>query len=254
MTAHLWCGARGQSFACCCTLNTSGRAAMAQDPYKSFDENPAQQPGVEIPSFTFAPNDGQQPPQMNGDGPAQESSFDLDSLRLPQDFGSIIGVQRLLTTVPVRKPHRQEFVRVHADERWRMQTAVLEVKETRETYLVDRSLWSDLLGEPIPKMLFTTINRQGTVFLWPIRLPGEDSRLDPWSQSALEGAHLAMHGWVRVSANQSLGAYEIFRANGLLDDPPWPKTDFHMIVQIAFKNRFIKSLDHPELRRLRGEL
>lgn len=63
-----------------------------------------------------------------------------------------------------------------------------------------------------------------------------------------------MAHWIRVGANQSLGAYEVFRASGLSDDPPWPKTEFHIIVQIAFKNRLIKSLDHPERRRLRGKL
>jgi hypothetical protein len=135
---------------------------MVHKPYESPSENSAQQQsdkredqhqsGAEIPPFTSPSNNGQHALQTNSGGPAQDGGFDLDSLRLSQNFGSIIGVQKLLTTVPVRRPHRQEFIRVHPDELWRVQTAVLEVKEDRETYLVDRSLWSELTGEIVPKI------------------------------------------------------------------------------------------------------
>jgi hypothetical protein len=39
-----------------------------------------------------------------------------------------------------------------------------------------------------------------------MRLPTEDGRLGAWNQSALEAARLAMDHWIRVGANQSLGA------------------------------------------------
>lgn len=44
---------------------------------------------------------------------------------------------------------------------------------------------SDLMGEIVPKMLFTAVDRQGVPFLWPVRSPTEDGRLDAWNQSAL---------------------------------------------------------------------
>ena len=89
---------------------------------------------------------------------------------------------------------------------------ILELKEDRETYLVDRNLWGELPGELIPKVLFTVINRQGVLTLWPIRLPGEDGRHDEWNRSALEAAEMAQKEWIRVAANMSLGAYEVYRA------------------------------------------
>ena len=39
---------------------------------------------------------------------------------------------------------------------------------------------------------------------------------NPWHQSAAEAAERAMTCWVRVTANRSLGAYEIFEATGNL--------------------------------------
>ena len=47
------------------------------------------------------------------------------------------GVKKLLTTVPVRKPNRQDFVRVHPDAAYRLTpAAIIELKEDREVYLV----------------------------------------------------------------------------------------------------------------------
>ena len=183
---------------------------------------------------------------------SQTEQFDITRLRLPQDFGSSIGVKKLLTTVPVRKPGKQDFVRVHPDEGWRLQTAVLELKEEREIYLVDPPLWNELVGEISPRILFTAVSRQGVLFLWPVRLPGEDGRIDNWSRSAHEAADKATGRWVRVSANMSLGAYEIFEAASDLPEPEWPEVTFQEVLEIAFRDRFIKDFDHPVLRRLRG--
>ena len=182
-----------------------------------------------------------------------QHTLDLEHLRLTQDFTSSVGVKKAIITVPVRKPDRQSFVRVHPDEAWRLETAVLELREERETYLVDPELWADLPGELVPKVLFTAINRQGVVFLWPVRLPGEDGRHDEWNRSAVEAARLAMDGWVRVAANMSLGAYEVFQPTAALPSPEWPEDGFEHLLNVAFKDHYIQTVDHPVVRRLRGE-
>jgi hypothetical protein len=183
-----------------------------------------------------------------------ERMINLEELRLSQDFSTDLGVKKVVTTVPVRKPSRQEFVRVHEDEAYSLQTPVLEFKEERETYIVAPELWSEIPGELVPKILLTTISRQGVLALWPIRLPGTDGRLDAWNQSALEAARLARNRWVRVAANMSLGAYDVFEAAGDIPAPEWPDLPFAAILQIAFGNRYITDVNHTMLRRLRGEI
>ena len=176
----------------------------------------------------------------------------LDQLRLSQDFHNQVGVKKAILTVPVRKPNRQWFVRVHPDTEWRLETAILELKDERETYLVDPALWPELPGEFIPTVLFTAVNRQGVVFLWPVRLPGDDGRGNHWHRSAIKAATMAMTSWVRLAANMSLGAYEVFEATAELPAPTWPDKDFQALLEIAFKDHYIQSLDHPVLRRLQG--
>lgn len=179
---------------------------------------------------------------------------DLDNLRISQNFSDLVGVKKALLTVPVRKPNRQEFVRVNSDEDMSLPTAVLQLKEERETYLVDRKLWSELPGEILPMQLFTTINRQSVLTLWPVRLPGEDGRHNQWHMTALEAANRAKTQWIRLSANMSLGGYDVFVATGDFPEPEWPNLPFQKIMEIAFKEHFIQDIDHPVLRRLRGEL
>lgn len=183
----------------------------------------------------------------------EKDIFDIERLRLSQNYAELIGVKKTLITVPVRRPDRQEFFRVNPSEDWCLETAILELKEDRDSYLVDPGLWSELPGEIVPKVLFTTINRQAVLRFWPIRLPGDDGRLDPWNQSALEAAQIAKKKWIRLASNMSLGAYEVFEASGDLAEPEWPDNTFQEILEIAFKNHFIKSMDHPVICRLRGE-
>ena len=181
------------------------------------------------------------------------SPFDPANLRLSQNFGASAGVKKLTTTIPVRKPGKQDFVRVHPDPAYQIETAVLEFKEERETYLVAPGLWDGLLGELTPKVLFTTINRQQVTSLWPIRLPGDDGRIDTWNGSAMEAATFAQKQWVRICSNKSLGAYDVYQATGEIPEPEWPELDLGQILEIAFKGRFINDFDHPVLKRLRGE-
>jgi hypothetical protein len=179
--------------------------------------------------------------------------FDPENLRLDQSFTEATGVKKLLTTVPVRKPKSQDFVRVHPGADYRADLAIIELQEDRESYLVTPNTAIDLQNEVRVKALFTAINRQGVVFLWPVPVAATDARVLEWHRSMREGAEMAMARWVRVQANMNLGAYEIGEAAGAIPDPTWPDSSFRDLLRIAFRDRFVDRLDHPVVRRLRGE-
>jgi len=178
--------------------------------------------------------------------------FDLSNLRLSQSFTETAGVKKLLTTVPVRKPSPQDFVRVHPDPQMRGNFPLVELKDEREEYVIAGPLVAELVGEFISKTLYTAISRQGVVSLWPVRLPDPDGREMEWHRSAREAAEMAMSRWVRIKSNRALGAYEIFEAQGCIAEPVWPDLNFQEIIRIAFRDRLITSLDHPVIKRLRG--
>jgi hypothetical protein len=192
----------------------------------------------------------------NGQPDEAPNPFDPVSLRLPQDYTTGQNTQKPLLSVPVRKPANSWWVRVHPSADYHLQTSILELKEEGEIYLIAPVLRLDLEGEATvsPRALYTAMNRQGVLFIWPVRLPQPDGRADEWSRTSLEAVELAMKGWVRITANQSLGAYDVHMAGGRLGEPVWPQVPFAMILKVAFQNRYIDSLEHPVLRRLRGEV
>jgi hypothetical protein len=191
----------------------------------------------------------------NNGAPTQPDPFDPASLRLTQDAAAGLGVKKALLSVPVRKPDKSWWLRVHPDAAYHLTTAVIELKEERETYLVSPALWPTLATEATfsPRALFLAVNRQNVVFLWPIRLPGPDGKVDEWSRSCMEAAGMAQRGWVRVTANMALCAYDVFQAVAAIAEPIWPEMTLAQLLRIAFKDRFIEDMAHPVLRRLRGE-
>jgi hypothetical protein len=179
--------------------------------------------------------------------------FDLASLRLNPSFTETAGVKKLLTTVPARRPNPQDFIRVHPSPDYRENFAMIDLKDDREDYLVRPEILSDLAGEVVYNTIFTAINRQGVVFLWPIRLPALDDRKSDWPRSAREAAEMAMDQWLRIKANMSLGAYEITLAEKIKAEPVWPELSYQELVRIAYRDRMIDTLDHAVVKRLRGQ-
>jgi hypothetical protein len=238
-------GVQGQGAASSSPLEITGKPINSEQTNTKDDRN-----GLS-PSDTTNPTKNVDMPT-----PAIPDPFDPERLRLTQNFADKVGVQKLLTTVPVRKPAKEWWIQAHPAEKYRIQTGMLELKEDREIYLVDPTLWPALAMETTfsPRLLVTTINRQGTLFLWPIRLPGTDGKIDHWSRSALEAAQAASGTWIRVAANMSLGAYDVFQTLVQLAPPEWPTTPFNELLRTAFRDKFIDSPDHIVLKKLRGEM
>ena len=125
--------------------------------------------------------------------------FDPAALRLDQSYADTVGVKKLLTTVPVRKPNRQDFVRVHPDPAFRLTpAAIIEVKEDREVYLVTPNMAPALAGEFSTATLYLAINRQGVPILWPVKLPNPDGKHNEWHRSAGRGSRT---GYEEVGAS-----------------------------------------------------
>jgi hypothetical protein len=98
------------------------------------------------------------------------------------------------------------------------------------------------------------LTRQGVNALWKIRLPRPGDKTSRWTESALLALKLAETEWVRLKADQALGGYTAETATGIKETPRWPDYDFAKLLEIAFRDRLITSLDHPVLKRLRGEV
>jgi hypothetical protein len=187
--------------------------------------------------------------------PKSQDPFDPANLRInPNTAAGAIGVKRKILAVKCGKPDKMEFVRVHPDPTYRIDTALIEDKTNRESYLVAPTLWPELPDFITLVRLCTAVTRHGTPFLWPAKLPDPNGRPMDWHTSMLEAQELAVGSWVRVQADMSAASYAVFEATGNLPDPQWPELTFQEILKLAFKTRFIDSKDHPFLQQLFGEV
>ena len=181
---------------------------------------------------------------------AAEDDF-LAGLRIDQSYGEAsVGVRKVLLTVPVRKPNRDEFFRVH-DEHY-ADLYMVELKTEREIYFARHEV-AQILAEFVePVRLRYCVSRQGVAFLWPIKLPKDDRRADSWRTSAAEAAGLAERAWIRLSADMHLGAYQTFAAVADLGEPKWPTEAWADVIRIALRDRIIDAEDHAVVRQLLG--
>lgn len=164
-----------------------------------------------------------------------------------------VGITKELVTCPVRKPNKQEFVRVHPGQDYRLRAHILELKEERETYLVMPAIAGELPGETRTVSLRLSVSRQGAIFLWPVAEPSLDGRETAWATSARTAAAKGETHWVRIIANMPQGSYDVFTAPGTLGTPVWPDKTLRDILAIAFGDSFIiRDAGHPVIKRLMG--
>jgi hypothetical protein len=176
----------------------------------------------------------------------------LDTLRVTPDGSEGAIVQSVLNFVPVRKPSKDWFFRIHPE--YSLEVLILELKDDGEVLLVDPKLQGALLEEKCVSLrtIRLGVNRQGNIFLWPVRKPVEGKR-DAWATSALDAICLAETDWTRMQADMNYGAYKIQKAL-VTEVPKWPEQQFNELLRIGFKGAIVDDLDHPTLRRLRGEV
>ena len=178
---------------------------------------------------------------------------DLAGFKMPAGQEQVISAKKLFTACPVRKPKKEHFCRTIADaSRWAV-WPVIELKEDNEMYLVHASLLNELAGEAtlISIRLALSVTSEGNPFLWPLRLPGSDGKINSWHASANHAADLARSSWIRCTANHQVGGYDISEAQ-FVREPQWPEVTDDAVIEVAFRGRMITTLDHPIIRRLRG--
>src|SRR5215204_7779476 len=112
---------------------------------------------------------------------------DLAALRISPDT-TTGGTREILSHVPVRKPNKHDFFRVHPSPEMSLATAIFDDKDEREVFFVEPSMREALLGETKPVLLVPFITRQGVVGIWPITLPGDGGRRNDWHETARDAA------------------------------------------------------------------
>jgi hypothetical protein len=176
--------------------------------------------------------------------------FDPDRIRIGTNYGDLAAGRPANLTFPVwSRPPKSAWFRAHPKNEVDIWMLDLTADDSDGLYYLDKSLSSKLVHEPTVglRLLVHCQTRQGTDFLWAIKLKGPfDKRENSWTTSALNERELARSKWVRHRSNREKQAYDPLVSDAIDAEPEWT-TPFDQILEIALKDRYIDSLDHEVL-------
>lgn len=180
------------------------------------------------------------------------NEFDnIESLRIDSSIAEI-ETEDVRTEVKIERPSKQIFFRAHSSAEYRLDTMLLKYEPENRWYLPSPNLWRELREELSTVKLVTCIEQSGEIFLWPIKLPLSDQP-NRWTTSALAAVDVAVNHWVRLIPDMSKGRYRVQKAISELGEPQWPEFSFLDLINEAFGEYQITSLDHPIVKQLRGK-
>ena len=177
----------------------------------------------------------------------------FSKLRLSSDSLTNIDTEKLITHIPVGKPNKQKFVRVHPDQAFWFECAILKLEDEQRPFLVIPEIASLIVQDIKLVILRLTIDRQGNLSLWPTPPFPEEGEENTWNHSQRLAASLAEQHGIRLTSNRATRSYEPIKAQGEIPAPAWPNKPLEEILEIAFGDaHIIEDRDHPALQRLWG--
>ena len=104
---------------------------------------------------------------VSGTLPPPPDPFNAKALRLPPAFEHNAGVRKVISTIPVRKPHSQEWIRVHPGEEFSENFGVIILKDDNEVYLLHPNMVGAYENEMTRVRIFVCMSMNKNLFLWP---------------------------------------------------------------------------------------
>jgi hypothetical protein len=202
------------------------------------------------PQAEYAPS----PEEADSSGP---DPFDPKQFRAGSQTAASIA-QRVWTDgqILIRKPNDQEWFRVRPGDDWKLMASILQRRADGKYRLLDPAI-APAVRQAKVMTLHCGITIEGNPFLWPIAEPLPDGKDYAYWETARGIAVEAEAHWIRVWANQSAGCYNSERAPKDYGEGKWetaPST-FRDWLRIGFgKDGVVRDLEHPDLKKLRGEL
>jgi hypothetical protein len=210
------------------------------------------EPHVDEPEEEGEPITSQDNRTRTPDGlPELEGLFVVDANE-PKDF-----IEHVLT-YPFRKvPKSDTFWRVHPEHR-----ATVRMVESQDEidghYVVHERIWKAVpeLRSKAAKAkicdLYLATSLQGAVIVWFAQRHDGVGKVPASIATRVEAIERAKTQWTQVFWDGSSG-YRTRTPVDAQDEPTWPDEPFAVIVHKAVKDVFIDTLDHPYVKKIRGE-
>jgi hypothetical protein len=185
---------------------------------------------------------------------AQELVSKISALRLPDNFTTNIGGEKLPLKPIFGKFSKHRFSRVHPGKEFMFPCLTVDDKDLGETYIVTPNMQAYLGSHATPKILRLSVDTTGLPKIISQPIIDQNGRANTWHTSQVRGILLAEASWVRLEANMSAGQYNIIVSKDDLGEPQWPTQSMDELVQEVFSNNIIADENHPYIRQIQGRI
>jgi hypothetical protein len=118
--------------------------------------------------------------------------------------------------------------------------------EGRDPYLVTPKIAEQKKEEDTirPVLIVRYVTMAGEEGLWALKLNPPDGKSNNWNTSALNILELAESGWVRIVSTKKHYRHQLSKKTLKEVPPKFTDRTFKDLIDIAFKDRVVKTLDH----------
>jgi hypothetical protein len=178
------------------------------------------------------------------------SAATLQAFSAKRDFVAPAG-KRMQALYPIQKPPKSKFVRAHASPEYR-QFGIWTYTDpdSNEVYYVSPDLEiPESYGVQLKVTdLYAAQTHDGTFFIWFVHRSEST-----WFRSAKKALQVATKKWTRVIARKGPNTYDLYESEFPIPEPGWGDLPpFAEMLEEAFDDLMIDSLEHPALRKARG--
>lgn len=186
-------------------------------------------------------------------------TFNFETIRVTNV--TQVPVKRIVTSIPVRKPRAGiEFFRIRPEKEWQFDTYLLDLGgkgEGEGKFLLTPELYPEVIETKKLKLvkIYTGITYGNSdLFLTDIPFPDADGTDNEYNRTRRISYETAMTQWVKLQTDD--GSYSTVLAMSKLPEPIYPEEPRTIMeaLPIAFKDKIIDCIDHPVLKKIRGEL
>lgn len=184
--------------------------------------------------------------------------FDEVEVTMPQEsFLDAFGVQNDyaigelpedVSACDIRKAMNKDIFTAHPDPEYQF-AAYIVYDAGNQPYLVTKTIAVELGSDAKKVVLILCQSSKGDNFIFPLTAITPQNAKNGWVRSMHKGMSEAQEGsFIRISADQNRECYRIHKIARELPVPQWPGKPFAELLQEAFGDRIIKSMDHPVIQ------
>jgi hypothetical protein len=186
---------------------------------------------------------------------AAADPFDPMNLGISTDYAAAINVKPSAKPFELRKPNDQEFVRSSPRKDHHLVVgSIADKQDVGKIYIVASALLEPIRAEFARAVrgveLVLAQSLAGASLVWPV--PLAEDRGGKWNSTQRAACEQSKARWTNMASEK--GQYEVTTVNNPreVDWDSFPS--FRDVLRQAAAERLIDSMDHPLLRKLRGEI